>query len=75
MPRTRRALEPWPEVRFYRSREHFDLEWTYRAHMACLCDICGKEYIDHPRAKEPWNLSFTGEPFLHRLCNGELVKL
>lgn len=70
----------WPEhdahvLIVYRSREDFDHEWTYRASGDCLCLCCGKNYHGHPRAAEPWNLSFTGEPFLHRLCNGELVKL
>lgn len=63
------------EMRFYRSQEEFDLEWTYRAHHECECPVCGRFYIDHAYAREPHNLSFTGEPFLHRLCNGELVKL
>lgn len=62
-------------VRFYRSREEFDNEQCYRAHHESLCPVCGRFYIAHPYATEAWNLSFTRQPFLHRLCNGELVKL
>ena len=63
------------EVRFYRSREEFDLEHTIRTNHLMVCCHCGRLYLDHPRAREPWNLSFTGEPFLHRVCSGWLVKL
>lgn len=44
-----------------------------RASGDCLCPDCGKEYWHHPQAKE--FLSWDGYPFLHRLCNGKLVKL
>ena len=69
----------WPyhdahRLSVYRSRAEHDHEHTRRASGACLC-MCGLDYLRHPRASEPWNLSFTGEPFLHRLCSGELVKL
>jgi len=37
-----------------------------RAAGACLCE-CGKEYRDHP--------SLHRVVYLHRLCNGDLVKL
>ena len=63
------------KVTFWHSREKFENEHTFRAHHECLCPICGLIYIDHPYARESWNLSFTGEPFLHRLCSGWLVKL
>lgn len=44
-----------------------------RASGDCLCDLCGREYRRHPFTFEytDWN----GEPFLHVLCNGDLVKL
>lgn len=60
---------------FYRSRADVDLQLTTRAAGACLCAICGREYWRHPVATESWNLSFDTTPFLHRLCNGHLVKL
>lgn len=63
------------EVRFYWSQEDFDLTWMYRASGHCLCPICGREYYDHKRADETWNLDWEGRPFLRRLCNGDLVKL
>jgi hypothetical protein len=59
----------------YRSREEADLENTFRVSGECICALCGKDYFHHPRATEPWNLSFTGEPFLHRMCAGWLAKL
>lgn len=45
---------------------------SYRASGGCVCK-CGKRYDHHPMAKE--HLDFNGEPFLNRLCNGDLVKL
>lgn len=45
----------------------------YRACGQCICDVCGKEYFKHPF--DFWELSYTGEPFLHVLCNGDRVKL
>ena len=63
------------EVRVYRSREEAEHEHCIRASHLCVCPHCGKLYIDHPFAREPYLLSFTGEPFLHRLCSGLLAKL
>lgn len=45
----------------------------YRAGGDCLCEICGKEYRKHQF--DFYELSYTGEPFLHVLCNGDRVKL
>ena len=45
----------------------------YRADGNCICKICNKLYIDHPMSKE--YLSWVCEPYLHILCNGDLVKL
>lgn len=37
-----------------------------------VCPTCGKEYRRHPHSEHrDWN----GDPFLNRLCNGDLVKL
>lgn len=46
-----------------------------RAGGDCICKQCGKKYYDHPMAREKEWLSWDGQPFLHRLCNGRLVKL
>jgi hypothetical protein len=62
-------------VTFFWSREDVDNECTYRASGDVVCEHCGRLYFDHPFALERWNLSFTGDPFLHRLCDGSLVKL
>jgi len=45
-----------------------------RANGDCICDGCSKPYRKHPLATEPECLGFDG-PFLHRLCDGTLVKL
>ena len=45
-----------------------------RAACACVCDKCGLEYIDHPLC--PFYIdTLTNMPWLHRLCEGSLVKL
>lgn len=62
------------DVLWFWSREDADHHLTVRASGDCLCRICGKDYYSHPYAPEPWNLSFTGKPFLHRICTGELIK-
>lgn len=37
-----------------------------------ICLTCGKEYRRHPSSEhKDWN----GDPFLNKLCNGDLVKL
>lgn len=37
-----------------------------------VCETCGKEYRRHPfTAHRDWN----DAPFLHKLCDGSLVKL
>lgn len=38
-----------------------------RAGGGVVCDLCGKQFYDHPRVKEL--------PFLTKLCDGTLVKL
>jgi hypothetical protein len=46
---------------------------TFRASGDCICDVCGKEYRQHPVDEE--QLSYTGDPFLIVLCSGDRVKL
>lgn len=38
-----------------------------------ICVDCGKEYFDHPLYTAVY--SCDGNPFLRKLCNGDLVKL
>jgi len=43
-----------------------------RAGGGCVCVTCGREYRSHPHSEHrDWN----DDPFLNRLCNGDLVKL
>lgn len=44
-----------------------------RASHLCICEICGKLYIEHELYKEI--LSYDDKPFLRVLCDGRLVKL
>ena len=43
----------------------------YRAAGECICETCGKTYSRHPMDGP----LFDGHQWLHRLCNGDLVKL
>lgn len=43
-----------------------------RAGGGVLCDLCGAEYRRHPHSE---HRDFNDDPFLNRLCNGDLVKL
>lgn len=45
----------------------------YRANQDCICLECGEPYWKHPMDNH--YLSFQDEPWLHILCNGDLVKL
>lgn len=48
----------------------------YRASGDVLCAICYFPFYDHPTANEPeYRSGIDGRPFLHRICNGDLVKL
>lgn len=47
-------------------------EGFHRASGECRCESCGKKYWVHPMDGPD---SFDGNKFLHRLCNGDLVKL
>lgn len=51
----------------------FDEPWG-RAGSLCVCPVCGCEYWEHPPS--PWYIdTCTNTPWLHRLCDGRLVKL
>lgn len=45
----------------------------YRASGDCVCEECGKQYYEHPLDQK--ELSYDNSPFMHILCNGDLVKL
>ena len=38
-----------------------------------VCKECGKEYIEHPYIDN--TLDWEGRPYLHVVCNGDIVKL
>lgn len=44
-----------------------------RAGGDCLCSECSRSYYDHPMIDNM--LDYNQEPFLHMLCNGDVVKL
>lgn len=46
-----------------------------RASAECVCETCGKFYRQHPRDRRPEALGYDGEPFLHVICGGQVVKL
>lgn len=51
-----------------------ELEPTPKEAMAIhRCNVCGLQFIEHPRDKQ-W-LDDNDEPFLRRICNGELIKI
>jgi hypothetical protein len=43
-----------------------------RADQHCVCGACGKEYRQHPHSE---HRAYDGSPYLHRICDGTLVKL
>jgi hypothetical protein len=49
------------------------IDKSYRSNGDMVCSICKKKYIDHPMEKDI--LGYNEEPYLHKLCNGDLVKL
>ena len=53
---------------------HYEKMWAdcYRADGDCVCQVCGTMYRQHPVDPQ---LSYDGQPFLRRLCNGDRVKL
>ena len=44
-----------------------------RASGLCICSDCGEDYYSHPYVSEARD--DEGMPFLHVLCNGDIVKL
>ena len=48
----------------------------YRASGECICETCGKTYYRHPMGG-PFteSMGYERRQWLHRLCNGDLVKL
>jgi hypothetical protein len=50
------------------------VEFT-RASADAVCRHCRKDYQDHPMDRRPEAANWQGDPFLHVLCNGNVVKL
>lgn len=49
---------------------------TIRAGHECICEECGKMYIDHPYIDNVMDGSGDRlQPFLHVICDGLIVKL
>lgn len=72
------------DVLCYFAREDQEIDWTRyqmgdieftRASADATCRNCGKPYRQHPMDRRPEAASYSGEPFLHVLCDGRLVKL
>ena len=62
----------WDE--FYKTASENDIEEkVVRASKDCICPVCNKEYGKH--IMDNITLSYTGEPYLHRICIGILAKL
>ncbi len=57
------------------SREGANDPMWYRTNGTRTCSKCGKRYGEHPLAREKKHLGWNNEPFLNRLCSGDLVKL
>ena len=55
----------------------FWMEWAavsmFRASGDCECPVCGRAYWQH--GWTPHRAFGDGEPYLHLLCTGEVVKL
>ena len=45
----------------------------HRASGLCICTECGEDYYSHPYVHECRD--DEGSPFLHIICNGDIVKL
>lgn len=48
-------------------------ERMFRSDHRCICPECGKRYGSHPLAEEVRDID--GNPFLHVICDGSIVKL
>lgn len=54
------------------ARHQIEVDDFYRADQHCVCKICSKTYGEHPYGGQ---ILSDRSMILHRLCNGELVKL
>ncbi len=55
-----------------------DWNKVVRAGAKCVCSICGKTYDRHPYDKKFWEQIPYGTGrhyFIHKICDGSLVKL
>ena len=72
---TPRGLVNWKPT----EQEILDLEASrcYRASGSCLCPMCGAEYRAHPYTahRSSDGMNSEGWPYMHRLCNGDIVEL
>ena len=54
----------------------FWMEWAseffFRASNDCECPVCGEAYRKHPFTP---HRAWHGDPYLHLLCTGDVVKL
>lgn len=46
-----------------------------RASQDVICQTCQKTYGQHPMLTDAEYLSHDEQPYLHELCNGDIVKL
>jgi len=46
-----------------------------RASQDVICDTCKKPYGEHKMLTDAEYLSHDQQPYLHELCNGDIVKL
>ena len=52
-------------------RHDDEYHWA-RAAGNAVCELCGRDFNRHPMDKT--HVGFDGHPWLHRLCDGRLVK-
>lgn len=53
-------------------RNNLSVDGWRRADQNCICEPCGKTYLDHPYGGP---ILHDRTMILHRLCDGSLVKL
>jgi hypothetical protein len=74
------VVEQWPEI-LERYRQRTDVPEFLRAAGDCICTICHQPYWKHeydkryPTPPSMWLRINRPEYFLHKLCDGTLVKL
>jgi hypothetical protein len=61
-----------PDLYAYEPIELIVTSTAIRASGDCICEDCGRTYYKHPFSG---HMSWNNEPYLHRLCDGTLVKL